>query len=511
MKWELNRWNQMVGRRSSGEFHSGAQGSVCTTFEVTEAGVTVTAVEAGNPVRTGERFQAAWPQGLDWQKQPDAAGQWLETELQAAGFVPENCILIVSRRDVTMKTLTLPQVDPDELVALVRLQAESRIGQAVDSRVIDFQPVPVHAADDQNVVLLTMGKAKLQTLQRVVAACGFQGVAAVSPELLLPSLIDCDNGQCILDVLLEEDQCELLLSRDGVCLTSVSTRIPGEPKAAARQILASGQRLLAAVRETAGKNGIQFIRVFAGSHGNRLSEELSAAAGVPAISSMPEGIRDSAELRAVTAVSCRKNPQVHHDFLHPRRAADRALVRRRKIVQFGVTAAMIVCCCAWWLFEENQEATRRIAALRNEQQLLSELIEQGQTVIDKRTMLARWQAGNIHWTQELIRFSGYLPSTERAYLTRMELQLEPGSETPVIRSSGVAREAKDVMELNEQLLQAGSGYELLPHEIEQNPQDQYYRVHFEIETKLRDAHAIGSSVQGNHSSDAFESSEHAGH
>ncbi len=485
--------------------------AVVVALEVTDSGFAASVVRAGVPavstngsINTGHvtnAVEASWPAELDWLRDPQTAGDWLRKRLDAAGIAIRDSVLVVPRRDVTLRLLQLPDVDISELVSLVQLQAESRLSQPVDSLAIDFVPLPpidhgqvgAHRQGDAqrqgdghrqvDVVLLTAAAERIAALSALAVSAGLKPVAAVAGELATPTLSGASVPGLTLDVIADSDSIGLVLGALGRCVASMTVTVPESPGLTAKRIAASADRLIAALPPSLQSGSLTQLRVYSSGHADGLPAELADLVGCRVTPlSLPDSRASS--LRALAAVTSLSDVSLTHDFLQPRQPVDHKAAFQRRAIRWAVAASLLCGFFGWWLYDENCSAANRITELREQERRLGELIDRGQPIIDMRSCVAEWQAGSIDWPRELVKFSEHLPESDRAYLTRLQLELEPGSGAPVIRAAGVARDQRDVTALSERLLATESRYELLPHGIEPNLQDQFYKSTFQIEAKL---------------------------
>lgn len=428
-----------------------------------------------------------WPESFDWQREPRLAGEWLREQLDAAHMKCRDCVLVLPRRDVTLRLLQLPEIETEELVPLVRLQAESRLSQPIESLAVDFVPVPNSLDGQQDVVLLTALQSRITVLSEVAQAAGLRLVAAVAGDLAIPAAVGPDTAGLTLDVIVSNASTDLILSVAGCTVASMAIPVSNQPatvEQSARRIAASSDRLLASLPTTMSSGSVSLIRVHSERESDRLVRSLSEHTGQRVVSIQQAGSTSPSHLRATAAVASLSHSAFAHDFLHPRQPVNHTTAFRRRVVRWALAASLLASCLGWWLYEENCAAADRIAALQEQERQLGELIERGQSVMETRAFVAEWQAGNIHWPRELATFADHLPKADRAYLNRLQLAIDSSDGMPVIRASGVARDSGDVTHLTERLLAAESRYELLPHGIEPNVQDSFYQSGFQVEARL---------------------------
>ncbi len=456
-------------------------------LELSADGVFATKTQSRSTTEVVSATRSNWPESFDWQREPRLAGEWLREQLDTARMTCRDCVLVLPRRDVTLRLLQLPEIETEELVPLVRLQAESRLSQPIESLAIDFVPVPNSLDGQQDVVLLTALQSRITVLSEVAHAAGLRLVAAVAGDLAIPAAVGPDTAGLTLDVIVSNASTDLILSVAGCTVASMAIPVSNQPatvEQSARRIAASSDRLLASLPSSIGSSSVSLIRVHSETESDTLVRSLSEHTGQRVVSIQQAGSKLPTHLRATAAVASLSHSAFAHDFLHPRQPVNHTTAFRRRVVRWAVAASLLASCLGWWLYEENCAAADRIAALQEQERQLGELIERGQSVMATRAFVAEWQAGNIHWPTELAAFAEHLPKTDRAYLNRLQLAVDSSDGMPVIRASGVARDSGDVTHLTERLLAAESRYELVPHGVEPNLQDSFYQSAFQVEARL---------------------------
>ena len=162
---------------------------------------------------------------------PDEIGEKLKRGLAEKGISAEGCVAVLSRELVTFHRLTLPNLPEDELPEIVRLQAATRLTNAVESVCLDFVPLPeVQGLETRDVLLVTAPASHVNELQQALSHCGLNlsglrvssfGIADAAAEAGLLSNVATGNSVEVI-VSLGADAIEIVFTRGGNVLFSHS-------------------------------------------------------------------------------------------------------------------------------------------------------------------------------------------------------------------------------------------------------------------------------------------------
>lgn len=437
---------------------------------------------------TRSRMSLQIHQSARWAAPVPLTPEWLRSQLDAICVSTRNVLLVVPRQAAMLKLLDVPEVADDELASLVMLQAESRLSQPLHELCCDFVKLP----GAPHALLASVPRTVIDTQTKILNAVGLNVIAATIGEL---NFIQHDPKELVsgLQVGLFIDshgsQAELVLSCLGTPVSTMTVRVSGNSDANDQRLIASSMtRLLASLPSSLANSRIGSVALF----GARAVELVpnTASIGLPDALAIHASVVDEAvgfALEPLLAMSLLSRASCDRslDLLNPRRPSDPQAAGRRRLWRIATAAAALVGIGVFAALEHSQALTAEIRQLKQRDAELAKLIERGQSILGAASFVSDWQQGQVHWPRTVAAFAEQLPSRDRAYLTRLTLEVSPSSATPTIRASGLARNTSDVLQLHQRLLAEEAGYELQPHSIEPNAQDAFFQAKFEIEAAIK--------------------------
>jgi len=440
------------------------------------------------------RLSAPWPGDADSPEALAGRGEWLRGELRRAGLPLMPAVICAPRRRGFLKLLEVPPVGGDLLADVVRSQAEHRMGAEAHGAAIDFLILPHRDSANlplQTVLAAALSGETLRQIRGVLVAAAIPVRAIGFGELglpALPSLDPSDRGAASslrLDLLCDPDRVELVLSYDGFPLASQSLAGADDSgtdrdRAAATRWLATAERMRLSLPEGVRREAIGEI-VVRGSTATSSLAPLRAASPVP----VRHEAGDSEEgLRCLAYLASLQHPATAIDFENPRRVADPRAARRRMWRRAGLWAAAVATPLAIWFQQERSALDRELERLRQEERDRTAWIERGRPLVAAAEFLDRWDASRTDWGAQLTDLLPRLPSDERGYLERLQLEHRESSAAS-IQVSGLASSADEIAQLNTALVRQNDRYELQPRAIEPNSLDSDFQVRFHTDLALR--------------------------
>lgn len=407
-----------------------------------------------------------------------AIGHWLRQKLDAQGITTRHAVLVLPRQSAMLKLIDIPNVPHDELASLVLLQAESRFARPLDELCCDFLKLP----GKPFVLLASVPRQTLDLQTSILSEAGLETLTATIGELNLThhdpdSLI----GGAQLSVTATQDHAELILSQAGIPMAAMTVRRTGDEAHDRRSLAAAVARMIASLPASLDVAHVGSVALF-DSHAAQLVPNGASIEQPQAITIRLMESQDTAiEPALPMSLASRAAPNDSLDLLNPRRPVDPIAMSRRRAQRWGLAAAALVCLGAFFAYEHSRTLNAEIAQLKRRDAELTKLIERGQTLLGTASFVEDWRHSQVDWPRELSHFVEQLPARDRAYLTRLTLDIAPDSSVPMLRASGLARETSDVLQLHQQLLTEQAGYSLQPHAIEPNPQDPLFKSRFDIE------------------------------
>lgn len=301
-----------------------------------------------------------------------AMGGWIRDKLRENGELPARVLLSLPRGDVVIKRLTLPAgegVSSSDLVGAVRLQMGRQLSVPVEASAIDSVPMPPEpVAPDAaagSAVGLTVTAAALPgdrmdwcrslaraagiKLARVGLRC-FGAACVLADESLRRDgavLGVIPAGASVEFVIVEAGQ--LMLAR-AVDIPWPSSDEPTELEAYADKVAVEAKRTWMSHRAGRGEIEAQAVLVLgAGPGAEKLAERCGSAMerpGAVIASAAAAASKDQGEPAPSIAAAgiglamedAQGRPSL--DFLHPRRAPDRAAQRRQRML-LGALAGIV--------------------------------------------------------------------------------------------------------------------------------------------------------------------------
>ncbi|MHB8903058.1 MAG: type IV pilus biogenesis protein PilM, partial [Thermoguttaceae bacterium] len=132
----------------------------------------------------------------------------------------------------------------------------------------------------------------------------------------------------------------------------------------------------------------------------------------------PDGDRFAPLLGALLDEIERDRPAL--DFLHPRRTAEKT-TQKNVLTGVGLAAAVLLCGLLLFNFVQKRTLQSDIRTLNNELASLKKQVKKADKTIADAKTVGEWEAGKIHWLDELRWISERSPSAEDLILTQMSL------------------------------------------------------------------------------------------
>lgn len=400
--------------------------------------------------------------------------------LQAKHFNKKEVTIVLQRRDVSLRLFELPALQADEIHDYILLQAETRIGRSFEESYYDYLTISGESSEAVAALFVSTQRSRLDRIKDRLQKAGFQATSAMVPELSLPGLSESD-GLC-LDILLRDGISEIVVSDAGVVVTTKSCKLPHQPDQLSKKVFANWSLLQAGLPALLQARTLREVRLHAVCAEVMELEPIKErfpAANVK-FGKLNQHIQ---HLEITTLLLDPRIRQKRIDFIQPRKKISSRLSRHQVAVRVAAVTILILTSFSSWIYSENAYLNQQIDSLTRKQNELSQLIEHGQSTLEKKQSIDEWSDLNVDWTSEIQKFSDFLPSNERVYLTRLQVDVSTRSGAAVLRVSGKARENADVTKLNRRLV-TESTYEMHPVTIHPSTTDGIYQAEFEFEAEL---------------------------
>ncbi len=247
------------------------------------------------------------------------------------------------------------------------------------------------------------------------------------------------EGVCEIHAIANRAKLELLICRDDRPVASYATGMPQDgavPRAgnsaAASIIQNMVTRLIAGLPESWQKDAAVAPLVCSGVHAEAVAQELRSL-GQQTVSGCSDErlVRAKAVVRSLTKANDATLQRL--DFLRPKDADGRAQKQRRRWFQISaITAAVCLFgLVAGSMWKSSLEA--ELARLQTERDQLQKYVDRGQEVLTRWKYVSDWKQNSLSATDEIRQVASKIPSRERLFVTRLQLDNVVDSETRTLR------------------------------------------------------------------------------
>ncbi len=340
----------------------------------TRVTVTLAAVESGRAVVKSCRSFVR-PAEVDM-FDGSAVGAWIREKLRESGTLGARVILSLPRGDVVIKRLALPVgegVAVEDVVGAVRLQMARQLSVPAESSAIDYVPLPaqVHEASTapapgagpapsgMSVMAAALPGDRMDWCRSMARAAGIK-LSRIGLRCYGAGCVLADESQrrdgAVLGVVPTAASVEFVVVEAGQVMLARAVDIAwpgddaGEIETYAERVAVEAKRTWMSHRAAGKTAESQAVIVLgAGPGAEKVAERCAAAVERPGITLLPPGgapAKQEAEPAASIAAAAlgllmeeaMQRPGL--DFMHPRKAPDRA-ARRRQLVLAGTFAVIV--------------------------------------------------------------------------------------------------------------------------------------------------------------------------
>lgn len=371
----------------------------------------------------------------------EAVGRWVGEELRRAGLHRHRALLAVSRGDVVLKSMDFPVaagMSDAELAGAVRLQMSRQLTMPLEGTAIDYAKLSERAAEGGQLATVAvlagampadrvnwcraMARSAGLTLHRIGLRCC--GVAALLGELSLRK-----DGP-VLGIAPGWSSAEFVVVREGhmVFARAVDMARPAaedEWPAYAERIAVEAKRTWMSYQGARGSAPVQVVAIVA-------EPELAAAVGAragqalevgwelisaPATVEFPSAAeaQDRAAMTSLVGMVLEESlDRPALDFANTRKAVDRSVVRRQRVL-LGVLVAILVSGTGWVMAQQSLDAlTRRVAAAKQSLGEKRDEFDRYQLEFLRVNHVERWRSVKVDWLAHLGVINEQLPDPRQA-------------------------------------------------------------------------------------------------
>ena len=451
---------------------------------------------SGDVVQVRSSFTHEWPAELDVANDPEGVGLWLKSQLREFDASDRRLIVLVSREDIAMRLLELPEASDEALPDLVRYQLGARSSVPLDQLAFDYLPlVSTTPQGGRRVQTASVPKRLLQHIKTCaeVAELELRSVG-VTTVALGEAIAHAEHARGLsvdrkrLVVCIVGKQLEVTLWRGADLLFSRVSRA-ADPNALVVEV----QRALMSHESGAGNDAIARVWLIASPESEpQLQSVLAARLGCDVVVFKPStdvqsaGITGDAEayvasLGALLAIGPSTIPPI--DFVNPRRRVEKP-VHTKMIAAVAAGVVLLLLTTAYLasrLYLSSLDG--RIAEKENSIRQQDEHLQRGEPTLETMAMLSSWESRQVDFLEQMQRIGAEMPGTDRIYLNSWRFDLATGETLGTTEATGLARERQDAERLTQRLAEQ-AGFRIRANPFGSAVSDPEYPVLFQLDAEV---------------------------
>ncbi|MFN9592337.1 MAG: hypothetical protein ACK56G_06470 [Pirellulaceae bacterium] len=446
-----------------------------------------------SPQRTGLEILAS----ASAPRTPDDTPMSTLGKLLAGGrFLSYPLVLLLSRTDLEMISLVLPQEARDQFPEMVQLEIEQRLGEHESAPVVDYAIAGNNDASGVDVLAFSLLPEEVDRWNREAKEEKLR-LAAIAPRhlSLLAKLPAGAMNQTRVAIQSLPSEVEMVVARGSQPLFLRTLRLSTDDASSiAEQILLEVQRCLSLLPSehqgeeaevaTAAPSPAPPLFVFPGTDAGPLAEALRErkVAEVHYLTSSslwPSGsvaseIRTEQFASLLGAGEQFLQHQLPVNLLAPKRPPKPIHPLRKWGPIGGLTAASLVLG-GWFLYSDvrdlNEEANRLQTTRDDQWKLANKSAER----IDKLDLVETWEAERVDWLSLMASLSSTLPLGDRASVRRMTASVSNAG--PQVSLSVMVKSPEDLALMEEKL--RSQSMEVSSQRVNQQASEEDYPWQFE--------------------------------
>jgi hypothetical protein len=425
----------------------------------------------------------------------------LATHFREQATQVQRLVVLLSRPELDLLTLTLPPAEANELPALVASEVEQQLGEADEPPAIDFYVLPDSSSDQtegthtttqagMQVLAFALPASVQRTLQAQITGASFRAVAICSRQLSPLGILQrrlVPDSTLAVSVHLYASEAEMAICRGPEPILLRSIRInPDDPVRVAEQIWLESQRCLAMLpHEVADLPFSWFVYTtceasFQVAQALEEHEHITIQPVDPLIGWEVEPQEQSAgAMKFASAANAGAawdflNDKLPINLLAPKRPPKAAnpMVRWAAI---GAAAAMVLAIGTYFLLSDVAQLSDEVTKFETELVDLKKLTAKYQEKADQVTTIENWLSDQVDWVDELNTLSQRLPDGRNATVRRLTASANSGN--AVIDLAVQVAKQETISQFEGSIRSAKYG--VTSKQISQNPESEEYPWQFE--------------------------------
>jgi Tfp pilus assembly PilM family ATPase len=425
----------------------------------------------GRSARVSAAFSLPLPQELAPQS-VEALAAWLRGQFENSKLRKGDCVCVLGRGVVVLKTIRVPVVPDNELAGVVAFAVEGAL-HLPGPTTVDFQPGPIHPAadgqpsDEQEVAAAVASAAVVETVKGMLAKAGLpcrrMGVRPFAVRAGCRVETSGDGGAVAL-LYTSPETLELSIWTGGH-LRSCRWMAPASSTTPDR-IANEVRRTLAAFHaQSDGANVAKLLA--AGADAPSLVGPLKTAlSNEVEMLDVGEVAAEHAAALGAAALAASRAPWPI-DLLRPKRVSAAVNPSRRTLILAGAFVLVLVVGGALQLLRAFSARNDQINLLTARLAQMDQEIARFKPITDRHATLAEWVESADPILDELQEVAAILPDTSDLFLTSLEYNSGQRDSPGTIKLDGLARQQSHVTRLQTKLIEESKGrYEVVPRGLD---------------------------------------------
>lgn len=366
-----------------------------------------------------------------------SAGQALRKAVQELGLGKAETIVIASREIVEVRTLSVPNVDADELPDIIRFQAQRQMANMGENWALDFILLPSTGLENKVALAGAISPAHLAEIEGAVNGAGLQLTQVVlRPIEIARFALSTDatgsmkEGASVV-LCLTDQQSDLLLLASGAVAQLRSTRLPADAAQVSGTIIGEIKRsLVAASSQLNGQSLSSALLIAPAELAGQVEGAIASSIGckvavidprvmLPSGYDQAEELTHSASnrLAAIAGVIGSPSPDKRTliDFKNPKKRAPKEVNYARYVLAAAAGLLLLFAGGAWW-YSANSALDEELARLKKEIADNKDMGDLAKKQISEFQEVKSFLDASPNWVDELQRIAITKPDTEKVIM-----------------------------------------------------------------------------------------------
>ncbi len=402
-----------------------------------------------------------------------SAGQALRKAIQEMGLGKADAIVIASREVVEIRTLSIPNVDQDELPDIIRFQAQRQMANVGETWPLDYILLPSAGLENKVALAAAISPAHVAEFESAVVGAGLQlNRVLLRPLELARFALNADTTGTMKEgasvvVCLTDSQADLLLLSSGAVVQLRSTRLPTGGEQIANAIVGEIKRsLVAAASQMNGVSLTSAMVIAPADLASTVESAVSQAVGcivivvdpvvmLPSSLENAEGLNHATanRLAAIAGVISAPQPDKRTliDFKNPKKRPPKEVNFTRYALACAAVGLLLLGAGSWW-YSTTSRMDRELAELKKTIADKKDLGELALKQIAEFNEIKKVLDSSPNWLDEVQRIAQNMPDKVMMFSPTMSVAANGEG---VIKSKVYAASTEDISKFENMLRKDG--------------------------------------------------------